>query len=235
MSDNKINYPGWELKYFDKATNFRNYQFNLFKKYLKKNICEIGPGNGVMTSRYYDLSKKITLFEPTEKIFRKIKKKFKNKKNIKIYNTILKSKRENFDNILYLDVIEHIKDPIKELKKSIKMVNSKGSVIINLPAFNHLYSQFDKDIGHVCRYSKGDFIKIINKLNLNNRFKYKLIYYDSVGYFLSFFSKLTMNNYKKKFSQKIMLWNFLIRLSILFDKIILNSFGKSLLVIIYKK
>ena len=28
----KIHYPGWELKYFDKSKNFRNYQLSLIKK-----------------------------------------------------------------------------------------------------------------------------------------------------------------------------------------------------------
>ena len=38
----KINYDGWELEFFDKADNFRNYQFDLIKKSLKGRVAEIG-------------------------------------------------------------------------------------------------------------------------------------------------------------------------------------------------
>ena len=42
----KALYDGWELKYFDKAFNFRNYQFELVKKFITGKVAEVGPGNG---------------------------------------------------------------------------------------------------------------------------------------------------------------------------------------------
>ena len=39
----KINYPGWELKYFDRSNNFRNYQLFLIKKYLEKDVIRFEP------------------------------------------------------------------------------------------------------------------------------------------------------------------------------------------------
>ena len=54
-------------------------------------------------------------------------------------------------------------------------------------------------------------------------------YYDSIGYILSIMSKLFIKNYKSNFENKIKLWNNLIFLSKLIDKVILNSLGKSLL------
>ena len=42
----KIFYDGWELEYFDRAINFRNYQFDILKKYIKGIVAEVGPGNG---------------------------------------------------------------------------------------------------------------------------------------------------------------------------------------------
>ena len=48
----KINYSGWELKYFDNAKFFRKYQFDLIKKHITGSTAEIGPGNGT-NIRYY--------------------------------------------------------------------------------------------------------------------------------------------------------------------------------------
>ena len=61
MSKKKINYPGWELIFFDKAYNFRNYQQDLIKKYISGNVAEVGPGNGINAKLYNKLTKKVHL------------------------------------------------------------------------------------------------------------------------------------------------------------------------------
>ena len=57
-----LKYSGWELNFFDNAKVFRNYQFNFIRKHIKGNVCEVGPGNGVICDKYIYLSKKISLF-----------------------------------------------------------------------------------------------------------------------------------------------------------------------------
>ena len=42
---------------------------------------------------------------------------------------------------------------------SIKLLKKGGYLIINVPAFSFLNSNFDKDVGHYRRYSKSDFKK----------------------------------------------------------------------------
>jgi hypothetical protein len=75
----KINYDGWELKFFDKSKNFRNYQLKLIQKYVKGYIAEVGPGNGMNASSYINYPKKIDLYEPTKKLYLELKKRFKKK------------------------------------------------------------------------------------------------------------------------------------------------------------
>jgi len=53
-----INYNGWELKFFDKSKNFRNYQLKLIKNYIKGHVAEVGPGNGTNLSYYVKYPKK---------------------------------------------------------------------------------------------------------------------------------------------------------------------------------
>ncbi len=229
MIKNNNNYPGWELKYFDKAENFRNYQFKFIKPYIKGKIAEVGPGNGVVLKRYKNFSNKIYLFEPSKNFNSKLKK--IKSKNVKIINKNFKKKNNFYDTIIYLDVLEHVKKDRKELIKAYSSLKKKGSLIINVPAFQHLYSQFDKDIFHEKRYSKKDFKNILKKINIKN---YKIFYFDSVGYLLSLLSKFFTRNYKKNFSFKIKFWDKLIPFSIFIDKILFNKIGKSLLVIIRK-
>ena len=226
----KYQYDGWELVYFDKATNFRNYQFYLIKNYIKGNIAEIGPGNGENLKYYKHLGKNIFLYEPTIKSFIKLKKLFK-KSNIFIKNNYFKKSRKKFDTILYLDVLEHIKNDRIELLKAYKALKKNGHLIINVPAFPHLFSNFDRDVNHLRRYNK----KCILNLTKGLKIRYvKMIYYDSLGYLLSLLSKIFVKEYKKKFKEKIKFWDFFMPLSRFIDVVTFNLIGKSLLIIIKK-
>ena len=104
-------------------------------------------------------------------------------------------------------------------------------MIINVPAFSHLYSKFDKDIGHYKRYEKEDMRIIFEDLKYK---KLDLRYYDSIGYILSLLSRLTLSDYKQKFEQKIKVWDSLIPFSKIIDLLTFNLCGKSLLVVIKK-
>ena len=132
---------------------------------------------------------------------------------------------------MYLDVLEHIKNDKKEIDMALKSLKKNGSLIINVPAFQFLYSDFDKNVGHYRRYNKKKLISLFKNT------KYKKIsfkYYDSFGFILSFLSKILNKNFKQNFKQKIIFWNFLIPYSKILDKIIFNKFGKSLICVIQK-
>ena len=229
MKKKKFDYLSWELSFFDNSKNFRTYQHSLIKPYLGDRIAEIGPGNGANLNYYYKYSKKIDLYEPTKSLYLNLKKRFK-QKNIRIFNKRFNSNIK-YDTILYLDVIEHIKNDFQEIKKAFKALKKNGYLVIAVPAFQHLYSNFDRDINHFKRYNKKDFDKILKKIK--NK-KVNLFYYDSIGYILSLMSKLFISDYKKDFKKKLIFWDSLIHISKILDKITFRLFGKSLLVIIRK-
>ncbi len=226
-----INYPGWELKYFDRAYNFRNYQQNLIKKYIKGNVAEVGPGNGTNARMYNKYCDKLHLYEPTRKLSTHLKKKFKSDSKIKVFNRKFKKNKTYYDSIIYLDVIEHIKDHKKEIINAYNSLKKNGYLIINVPAFQFLYSQFDKDVDHIKRFQKKDFKKILSNKKFQNL---NMFYYDSIGFCLSFISRIFTKNYKKNFGLKIKFWNKLIIISKILDIMLLYSVGKSLAVIVKK-
>ena len=228
----KNSYLGWELDDFNNANNFRNYQLDIFSKYIKGEVAEIGPGSDYnnIVDRYKGREvKSVNLYEPTANLFQTLKKKLK-KKKIKIFNKIFIS-RKKYDTILYLDVLEHIKKDKAEIYKAISSLKKNGHLIINVPAYQFLYSNFDKSVGHCKRYNKKGLKNIF--YNYKN-IEIKMYYYDSVGFCLSFFSKFLKVSHKKNFNKKIFLWDSLIPASRLIDKLIFNLFGKSLICIVKK-
>tara|TARA_B100000989_G_C19419306_1_gene417901 strand:- start:117 stop:815 length:699 start_codon:yes stop_codon:yes gene_type:complete len=232
MDINKeISYEGWELSFFDQSKNFRKYQFDLIKKFISGNVAEIGPGNGIFSEYYLDYCDKLDLFEPDKNLYSKLNDKLTSLKKITVINDKLNITTNTYDVILYLDVLEHIEDDEKEIYKAHKALKKGGYLVINVPAFQFLYSDFDKDVGHIKRYTKKDIRSLVSNYNFEI---IKLNYYDSIGFFLSFLSKMISSNYKKNFEEKIKIWNSLIPASRILDKIFISSFGKSLIVVAKK-
>tara|TARA_B100000035_G_C20981154_1_gene545516 strand:+ start:545 stop:1240 length:696 start_codon:yes stop_codon:yes gene_type:complete len=225
----QIQYQGFELEYFDSASNFRKYQVSLIKDYFKNSLLEVGAGKGGLASKYLDLLNDITLTEPDKKLFNFLKKRFK-KNKISILNSSIQKIKKKFDLIIYFDVLEHIKKDALEIAYASKKLKKNGYLIFSVPAFQSFYSDFDKSVGHFKRYNKNDFIKLAKKKDLKIE---KLFYYDSIGFLFLLINKiLRLKN--NNLQGKVFFWNLLIPFSRVLDILTFNSFGKSLLCI-YKK
>ena len=101
-----MKYPGAELDSFDKATIWRKYIYSKVKKFIKGDVLEVGAGIGSFTKNYEKLIRKLTLSEIDPDNLTIIKKKFSNPK-FSFTNKFTKDLEENFDTIMYLNVLEH--------------------------------------------------------------------------------------------------------------------------------
>ena len=71
-----MNYPGKELKMFDKAHFWRKYLHLVTKKFIGKKILEVGAGIGSFTKIYTKENIDITLSEIDNVNYEILKKKF---------------------------------------------------------------------------------------------------------------------------------------------------------------
>jgi len=226
------------LEYFDLAQNYRKYQHKLIKNFVKRKILEVGAGNGQIINDYvYDNNNEIVLLEINSDMHDLLKKKFNLNKNVKIINSTIQNLNQQFDTILYLDVIEHIEDHEKEILDAYSKLENDGYLVFIVPAFQNIFSNFDASVGHYRRYEKKFFLEFAKK----NKIKcIKANYFDSIGYFIIIIAKLFnfMNFYIHKNKNTVTLgikfWNLLIPISKILDKILFNSVGKSL-ICVYQK
>jgi len=78
---------------------------------------------------------------------------------------------ESYDFIILFDVIEHIEDEFKFIESTLTHLKRGGILAVNVPAYNFLYSTYDKAAGHLRRYTIKELtdiaevhdLKIINK------------------------------------------------------------------------
>ena len=72
--------------------------------------------------------------------------------------------RSHFDLIFLFDVLEHIDDESRFLQSVKFHLVKSGSLLINVPAHQRLYSDYDRAAGHVRRYSARQ-LKIVAEQN----------------------------------------------------------------------
>ena len=225
-----MDYPGKELEIFDKAVLWRKYIYFLVKKYIKNDLLEVGAGIGSFTKNYKNNLKNVTLTELDKQNIKRLKRRFKGSK-IKIKSKLTSKLNGKFNSILYMNVLEHIKNDKKEINISLNKLNKKGYLIILVPAHNELYTKFDKEIGHYRRY-KVSFFK---KLKFKNAKIIKLQYLDCLGYFLYYLNKIFYKNEIYPSNTKIFIWDkFFTPLTFFFDRFLNYRFGKNVLCIIEK-
>ena len=91
-----------------------------------------------------------------------------------------KSYESSIDSVISSEVLEHIKDDQEALKTLHYVLKPNGILVLDVPAFNFLYSPYDKKIGHYRRYTKKSVRNLLEK----NGFKIESIrYWNLMGFF----------------------------------------------------
>ncbi len=59
-----------------------------------------------------------------------------------------------FDTVVCLNVLEHVRDPLKSLRNIHDVLEPGGRLVLYVPQGQHLYSSLDEVLGHRCRYDR---------------------------------------------------------------------------------
>jgi hypothetical protein len=136
-----------------------------------------------------------------------------------------------FDTIIYIDVLEHIKEDRSELTEAARRLRLGGHVLVLAPAHQWLYTRFDNAVGHYRRYCK----KTLAALTPDDLELVRLIYLDSAGLLASLGNRLMLHSAVPT-PRQIAVWDKgLVPLSRLVDPLLFYSMGKSVLAVWRKK
>ena len=183
MLNDQATYFGKDLEAMVDAVNYQQWLVDEFKPYLGSRIAEIGAGNGNISNLILLQNiEKLYAFEPSENMYRLLKKRMNCNAKVEIFQTIFQQKAEAFanffDTILYVNVLEHIEDDRQELFTAQSCLKSKGYIGIFVPAMKWLYSNYDKSLGHFRRYSKSRLVELVNEADFD---VVKVRYFDIAG------------------------------------------------------
>ena len=210
------------------AENYNKYVADLFFSNIDKteNILDFGAGYGLITEKFKKKGYKISAVEINKTALEKL-----NDKNIDSYNLIEKVPK-SINCIISLNVLEHIEDDDKYIKKFYNHLPQDGKLILYLPSSNLIWTELDDMVNHKSRYSKSGIVELLN----SNSFEIEKIFFvDFIGWIVLFFLKmfrvkLDFDKRKIKFYDK-----FIFRTFKFTDYFFKNIIGKNLFIVASKK
>jgi hypothetical protein len=165
MMPPKVEYVGKDLEAMAFAKAYHRWIFDLMRPFLGKVLVEVGAGTGSFSKMLLESRpESLTLVEPSS-MFSTLEtetRSLQTSTKIDLYNNIFSEIADEIrsagppDSILYINVLEHIEDDLAELRMVHDTLAAKGRAFIFVPALPLLFSNFDRHLGHLRRYTRKE-------------------------------------------------------------------------------
>ena len=197
-------YEGAELDLFEKAVNWQSYWSSRIAAYIRGDVLEVGAGIGantaLFTTQRFD---SWTCLEPDASLASRIALPAGNRHRSRIGTTASLDAADQFDAILYIDVLEHIEEDGAELERAAGHLRNGGHLIVLSPAWPFLFSPFDAAIGHFRRYTRASLRAAARSAQLREK---EMVYLDCAGMLASAANRLLLRSAMPTLDQ-ILLWD----------------------------
>jgi SAM-dependent methyltransferase len=235
-SGTAIQYIGSELELFADAHVWRAYWQAQITPFIGKRVLEVGAGLGtVVTSLRHLAAERWVALEPDPAMAGRLSALSQSGKLPvccvpRLGTTADLAPDDQFDTVLYADVLEHIENDRAELDRAAQHLAKNGTLIVLAPAHQWLFSSFDAAIGHFRRYERAGLLDLCPP-NLSVA---RARYLDTVGLLASAANRLLLKQNVPTPAQ-IRLWDrVMVRASRLLDPVFGFRLGKSVLVVWHK-
>lgn len=225
------------LERFAQADNFNRWLFETIKPYSKGHVLEVGSGIGNLSKFFLKENFHLTVSDLRAEYCEVLRKKFQNETKPKSIERIDLADKNfdssyagllgKFDTVIALNVIEHIKDDALAIRHCRSLLRPDGNLIVLVPAFKSIYNAFDVELGHHKRYTKRSLDQLLHSQGFHVQRSW---YFNAVGIMGWVINGALL---KKKIvpSGQLKIFNKLVPLVRLVDKISLHSIGLSVIAI----
>ncbi|MEC4685234.1 MAG: class I SAM-dependent methyltransferase [Nitrospirota bacterium] len=172
------------------AVNYRQWIYSRISRYIGQRIVELGAGIGNFTESFLD-RELVVAVDNYNPCIEYLEKRFSGHGNVVPVkmdissHEILSLSRYKPDTIICINVLEHVKDDSVAVSHMFQVLSRGGHIVLFVPAFQFLYGNIDRSVGHHRRYSKNE----LKERLIVAGFKLKDIFYmnsiGTIGWFLN--------------------------------------------------
>lgn len=171
------------LDQWNKIGRYSAWMFHTFQDYIGDSVLEIGAGMGRLVDFYVRGRRDVVAVDIFDNQIEYMNNRFRDFPYFKAVNRDILSDdisdlENRFDTVLCINTLEHLSDDYLAVAKMGGCVLNGGNIVIMVPAWQKLYCQLDRNVGHYRRYDPGRLDDIAEKDHLRI---IKHIYFNRMG------------------------------------------------------
>jgi 2-polyprenyl-3-methyl-5-hydroxy-6-metoxy-1,4-benzoquinol methylase len=149
------------------ADNYAEWIFRLAEPHLGKRILEVGAGHGSITN-WLARHGEVVATDLSERCVDVLERKYGGLPHVTVHHGEVTGDGVgyDYDSVVLVNVLEHIEDDADFLRQLAEHLRPGGRLLIFVPAFETLYSDFDRAIGHHRRYRLSTMATTVDKAGL---------------------------------------------------------------------
>ena len=162
-----------ELGELSRASHFTGWIAAALRPALGRRVLDVGAGFGALSRTLAEQSPERTVLaiEPAANVYSTLVEQCAGYTNIEtrqITSHELAASTDPrrataFDTVLYVNVLEHIRDDAAELRTAFELVEPGGAIGLFVPAMPSLYGSLDYKSGHYRRYTRRQLTEVIRR------------------------------------------------------------------------
>jgi 2-polyprenyl-3-methyl-5-hydroxy-6-metoxy-1,4-benzoquinol methylase len=155
------------LESLEGAERYADWIVSLAEPHLGHRVLEIGAGHGEMTRRLV-ASHEVTATDLSPRCVEELRAKFAGEPRVTVELADAGSidHTVQYDSAILVNVLEHIEDDVDALRDIGARLRPGGRIAIFVPAFEGLYSDFDRRVGHRRRYRRSHLVEVVDRAGL---------------------------------------------------------------------
>jgi SAM-dependent methyltransferase len=144
------------LDNLDGAENYTRWIMGMMEPFLGPDVLEVGAGHGTFTEVLARREMRVVATDLSERCAGVLRSRFSGVSNVEVVRGDIQmaADRGPFDAAVLINVLEHIEDDDEALRQLWDLLKVGGRVLLWVPAFEALYTEFDRRIGHFRRYQR---------------------------------------------------------------------------------
>jgi SAM-dependent methyltransferase len=150
------------------ADNYADWIAELLEPHLGRRVLEVGAGQGELTERLRRGDRHVTATDLSTRCVTALSERFAGDPSVTVQQADLVPDGYDgeFDSVVLVNVLEHIPYDEEALTRLVPKLRPGGRLVLFVPAFESLYSEFDFRIGHRRRYRRSELASEVDRVGL---------------------------------------------------------------------